>query len=47
METKVPNTCPACGATIRAPNKIIKYETSESERMFAECTGCGEVVQPE
>ncbi|OYR82212.1 hypothetical protein DJ84_11075 [Halorubrum ezzemoulense] len=39
--------CPICGAAVQTQHEIIQYSTTAGELgRWAECPGCGEVVDP-
>ena len=38
--------CPACGATIPPAHVLIEYEADGDRRLFADCPGCRDVVDP-
>lgn len=40
-------TCPLCGATVARSAILLKYEVDSGKRLYAECSQCGEPVQPE
>jgi predicted RNA-binding Zn-ribbon protein involved in translation (DUF1610 family) len=40
-------SCPHCGTAVGSVHVLIEYETAEGEAaVWAECPGCGEVVDP-
>ncbi|EMA31922.1 hypothetical protein C444_07600 [Haloarcula japonica DSM 6131] len=38
--------CPRCGEEIQHRHVLIAYETGDEPRYWAECPGCGDVVDP-
>ncbi|MDL0131939.1 hypothetical protein PNP59_13565 [Halobacterium salinarum] len=38
--------CPRCGDSIRHRHVLVEYETGNDVRYWAECPGCGGVVDP-
>lgn len=39
--------CPRCSKEIREAHILIEYESEDGTRYWAECPGCGEVVDPD
>lgn len=48
MSTTTPTvgTCPVCGDSVARIDVLIEYETDTGPAAYAECPGCGEVVDP-
>ena len=43
----VRGTCSFCGETVTGRHAIIEYETASGDPgVWAECSGCGEIVDP-
>lgn len=40
--------CPNCGTTITGIDVLVEYETADGDMaVWADCPGCGDVVDPE
>jgi hypothetical protein len=38
--------CPNCAASVGAAHVLIRYDTAEGSKAYAECPDCREVVHP-
>ncbi|WP_246045817.1 Lar family restriction alleviation protein [Halorussus ruber] len=49
MSTQSPDLgdCPFCGSEIHNANVLIEYQSEDGTSFWAECPGCGDVVDPE
>lgn len=46
-ESSTLGSCPRCGAAVGSVDVLIEYEDADGETaVWAECPGCGEVVDP-
>ena len=45
-ESDAVGACPACGTRIPPAQVLIEYEADGERRLFAECPGCRDVIDP-